>query len=310
MASAVEYRGDLSARGRGRSWLWHARQPFVPPVKGLLRGWGMVTGAARAGPDFIVIGAKRGGSTSIYRNLAATPGVLPLFPGPAQIKGTYYFDVEFRRGARWYRSHFPTRRARAAHPDVDGSPALSGEASPYYLSHPHAARRAAALLPAARIVVALRDPVRRAHSHYRERVRQGIETIPTFGAAIAAEPARLAGEWDRMTDDPSYVSAAHLNFGYLAQSEYDRGLQRWLEAYPRDRVLVLRSEDYYLDERATLSELREFLGLAPVALPPPRHYNETGSDDLDPGLVAELWDRLGPSVQRLEQLTGRRFDWT
>jgi hypothetical protein len=307
--STVDYRGDLSLREHDQSWRWYARQPFVPAAKAALRGWGMATAAGRDLPAFLVIGAKRGGSTSIYRNLLATPGVAPLFPEPAQMKGVYYFDVEYRRGARWYRSHFPTARARAARPDADGTPAITGEASPYYLSHPHAAGRAAAMLPDARIVVALRDPVRRAHSHYQERIRQGIETLPTFAEAIAAEPSRLAGEWGRMAEDPGYVSAAHLNFGYVAQSEYDRGLERWLGAYRGDRVLVLRSEDFYADERSTLAELRRFLGLGPVDLPEPRHYNNTGSQDLDPGLASDLRDRLSESVGRLEQLVGRSFGW-
>lgn len=310
MATAVEHRGDLSARGRGRSVFWHARQPFVPALKAVLRGWGMVTASRRPMPGFLLIGAKRGGSTSIYRNLVATPGVAPLFPRSAQIKATYYFDVEYERGPRWYRSHFATSRARAAGPDLNGAPALTGEASPYYLSHPHAARRAATLLPDARIIVALRDPVHRAHSHFRERTLQGIETLPTFAEALAAEPSRLAGEWERMLEDPSYISAPHLNFGYQAQSEYDRGLRCWLAAYPREQVLILRSEDYYLDERATLTELRRFLGLAPVALPEPRHYNDTGTGDLDPGLEADLRARLRPSVERLELLVGRPFGWS
>lgn len=309
MGSTVHYRGDLSLRAHDRSWRWYARQPFVPAAKAALRGWGMLTAGGRGLPTFLVIGAKRGGSTSVYRNLLATPGVAPLFPAAAQIKGTYYFDVEYRRGARWYRSHFPTGRERAARRDGDGAPAITGEASPYYLSHPHAAGRAAALLPDARIIVALRDPVDRAYSHFRERTRQGLETVPTFAEALAAEPERLAGEWDRMLEDPAYVSAAHLNFGYQTQSEYDRGLERWLAAYPREQVLVLRSEDYYRDERRVLAEVREFLGLAPVALPEPRHYNDLGRDDLDAGLVDELRARLRPSVERAEALVGRSFGW-
>lgn len=309
MATAVEYRGDLSARGHDRSWAWRARQPLVPALKAGLRAWATATASRRALPHFLLIGAKRGGSTSLYRNLVATPGVAPLFPRAAQIKGTYYFDVEYRRGPRWYRSHFPTSRSLARHPDEDGSPAITGEASPYYLSHPHAAARAAATVPDALIIVALRDPVRRAYSHFVERTRQGIETVPTFAEAIAAEPFRLAGERDRMQEDAGYVSGAHLNFGYLAQSEYDRGLERWLDAYPRQQVLILRSEDFYADERATLRSVRRFLGLSAVEPGEPRHYNDTGIDDLDPDLEAELRDRLRPSVDRLEQLVDRSFDW-
>jgi hypothetical protein len=309
VTSTVDYRGDLSRRGRGRSWLWHARQPFVPPTKSLLRVFGMATVDHRPLPDFLLIGAKRGGSTSIYRNLLATPGVLGLFPRPADIKGTYFFDVEFGRGRRWYRSHFPTTQARRAAPDSDGRPAISGEASPYYLSHPHAARRAAALVPDAQIIVALRDPVDRAFSHYQERVRQGIETLPTFGAAIAAEDDRLRGEWERMVDDPSYLSAPHLNFGYVAQSRYDIGLESWLDAFGAARTLVLRSEDFYTDERAVLADVRAFLGCTPAELAEPVHFNRTEAGGPAPDLAEQLRLRLAPSVERLEGLVGRSFNW-
>ncbi len=292
-----DHRGTDPDRGRDEGLAWRLRRPVVPVAKAALRQWGRLTAHGRAGPDFLVIGAKRGGSTSLYRNLVRTPGVARLWPAREDLKGTYFFDVEFDRGERWYRSHFPRRAALAPGTVV-------GEASPYYLSHPWAAARAAALVPDARIVAVLREPVARAHSHYQERVRQGIETIPTFAEAVAAEPDRLAGEVERMLEDPAYVSWNHLNFGYLAQSDYATGLARWLAVYPRDQVLVVRSEDFYADDAAVLAEVRAFLGLAtdlPVAT---RQWNRTGTSDLDPVLAADLTARLAPGLEALGALLG------
>ena len=188
--------------------------------------------------------------------------------------------------------------------------AVAGEASPYYLSHPWAAERAAALVPDARIVALLRDPVARAHSHYKERVKQGIEDLPTFAAAIAAEDDRLAGEVEHMLDDPTYVSWNHLNFGYLAQSDYATGLARWLDHYPADQVLVLPSEDFYAAEGETIDRVRAHLGLAPAGLAKAEHFNDTGSSSVDPGLEAELRARLTDSVAALVSLTGLDAPWT
>lgn len=291
----MDHRGVDPERGRGRGLAWHLRQPLVPVAKAGLRAYGTATAGRRVLPDFLVIGAKRGGSTSLYRNLVRTPGVLPLFPRAADLKGTYYFDVEHARGERWYRSHFPAGRRPEER---------VGEASPYYLSHPHAAGRAAQLVPDARIVAVLREPVARAHSHYQERVRQGIETLPTFAAAVEAEPARLAGEVERMLEDPTYVSWNHLNFGYLAQSDYATGLRRWLQAFPPEQVLVLRSEDLYADDAAVLARVRTFLGLDAERPAETREWNRTGSSDLDPGLARELADRLAPSMAELEAMLG------
>ena len=291
----MDHRGVDPERGAGKGLAWKLRQPVVPALKAGLRAYGMVTAGSRVLPDFLVIGAKRGGSTSLYRNLLRTPGVLPLFPRAADIKGTYYFDVEHGRGERWYRSHFPTARRPGE---------VVGEASPYYLSHPWAAARAARLVPEARIVAVLRDPVARAHSHYQERFRQGIETLSTFAEAVEAEPERLAGEVERMLEDPTYVSWNHLNFGYVAQSDYAAGLGRWLSVFPGDRVLVLRSEDLYADDAAVLARVRGFLGLEARRPAQTRQWNRTGSSDLDAGLARELADRLAPSVAVLSELLG------
>jgi len=294
--SRLDYRGTDPDRGVGEGLGWRLRRPVVPAAKAALRAYGMATASARPLPDFLVIGAKRGGSTSLYRNLVETPGVLALWPRVEDLKGTYYFDVEFGRGERWYRSHFPTASARGG--------ALVGEASPYYLSHPHAARRAAELVPDARVVVLLRDPVARAHSHYKERVKQGIEHLASFEAALDAEDERLAGELERMLDDPTYVSANHLNFGYRAQSEYGAALERWLAAYPRAQVLVLRSEDFYADEGGVLDRVRGFLGLEPARLERLRHYNDTGPSGLDDRVADGLRIALADDQRKLADLLG------
>ena len=298
----ADHRGTDPERGADAGLGWRLRQPLVPSAKGALRRYGMATAGGRVLPDFLVIGAKRGGSTSLYRNLLRTPGVLPLFPRRADVKGTYYFDVEFDRGERWYRSHFPSRTIRD---QVAGrGPVAVGEASPYYLSHPRAAERASGLVPGARIVAVLREPVARAHSHYQERVRQGIETLPTFAVAVDAEAGRLAGEVEHMLEDPGYVSWNHLNFGYLAQSDYATGLRRWLSAFPAEQVLVLRSEDFYADDAGVLGQVRAFLGLDAAIPADTRQWNRTGSSDLDPGLARELAQRLAPSVEALSGLLG------
>jgi hypothetical protein len=123
----VNFRGTDPDRGVGRGLAWHLRQPLVPAAKWALRRYGAATAHRRPLPDFLVIGAKRGGSTSLFRNLVTTPGVLPLFPRREDLKGTYYFDVFHDRGEAWYRSHFPTTGARRR----AGRPLAVGEATPY-----------------------------------------------------------------------------------------------------------------------------------------------------------------------------------
>ena len=176
-------------------------------AKRAVREVGLATSPWRIDPDFLLIGAKRGGTTSLSRYLAEHPDVLDLFPRAEKIKGLYYFDEQYPRGDRWYRSHFPTRAQRALRSRA-GAPARVGEASPYYLYHPLAPTRAAAAVPDARILVVLRDPVERAYSHWKERRSNDGDPLD-FAAAIDAEEGRLAGEEARILGDPGAVSTAH-----------------------------------------------------------------------------------------------------
>src|SRR5579875_2227906 len=117
---------------------------------------GAVTATLRPEPDFILIGAQRCGTTSLFRALTCHPQVVR----PTFNKGINYFDLNYYRGSHWYRGHFPiaelTRRRTARY----GGPAVF-EASGYYLYHPFAIERLARDLPSAKLVTMLRDPVER-----------------------------------------------------------------------------------------------------------------------------------------------------
>src|SRR5215213_1690270 len=142
--------GDLT----GPSLTPHAPRPAgtprAPAVRALARGGLRAVGVASAPlrplPDYLIVGAKRSGTTSLHRWLLAHPEVLPLFPSArwlplrSDIKGVHFFDRPDRHGRWWYRSHFPTRPTRAlVARRAGGGPVAAGEASPYYLHHPHAA---------------------------------------------------------------------------------------------------------------------------------------------------------------------------
>jgi hypothetical protein len=272
-----------------------------------LRAFGTATASWRCDPDFLLVGAKRGGTTSLWRYLAEHPDVLRLFPRPERIKGLYYFDERYGLGDRWYRSHFPTRARRALRSRT-GPPARVGEASPYYLYHPLAPTRAAAAVPDARILVVLRDPVERAYSHWKERRSNDGDPLG-FAEAIEAEEGRLAGEPERILADPTAVSTAHRHWSYLDQGRYAPMLERWFAAFGREQVLVEVSEEMYADPQRTFDRVTAHLGLAGHDLADPVAHNAEPSPDLDPGLRAELAARLAPAVRATEALLGRSLPW-
>ena len=283
------------------------------PVKALgrrtLRRVGEATAAARPLPDFLVIGSKRGGTTSLWNWLLAHPGVLPMFPSVQQLKSPHYFDINYTRGEDWYRSHFPTRHARERVEERQGYRPVAGESSPYYMFHPAAPERVRSAMPDARLVVLLRDPVKRAYSNYWERRGSGLEDLDTFEAAIEAEERRLAGQAERLLADPSYYSVHHDNHSYLARGRYLEHLRPWLARFPREQLLVLLSEDMYADPAGALARTHEFLGL-PVQPPPTvTHHNRLPVPPMDPGLARTLSDYYRPHNQALAEALGRELPW-
>src|SRR4051794_20653441 len=159
-----------------------------------------VTSPARVMPTFLIIGGQRCGSTSLFSYLARHPAV-----GRSRGKEVHFFTLEYERGLAWYRSHFPTRLTVASTRRRLGVDMIAGEATPYYLFHPLAPYRVQAVLPEARLIAVLRDPVDRAYSHYQHEVALGVETLG-FAEAVEAESDRLDGEEDRIEQDPRYVS--------------------------------------------------------------------------------------------------------
>lgn len=274
----------------------------------------MITAWQRPDPDFLLIGAKRGGSTSFYFDLISHPQVALLFPRPDHLpkatatKGIHYFDSNYYRGRLWYASHLPSRRTRRAQARHVGGRIVAGEGSPYYLTHPAAPERVASDLPKTKLIAVLRDPVLRAYSHWKERVREGCEDLP-FDQALRAEQRRAGDDSRRLATDARFYSYAHEHQTYLGQSRYGAAISRWLEYFPPSSLLVLRSEDYYVDPAKELDRAALFLGIEPGLFNHGEPKNSAPGEDLDPQLRSELERELRPDARHLRDLTGITWDW-
>ncbi len=211
-------------------------------------------------PDFLIIGAQKAGTTSLANYLAQHPSVVA-----PKWKEVHFFDLNYEKGPAWYRSNFPISRRERLERRLQNQQLLSGDATPYYILHPCAARRAFDLIPKARIIVMLRDPVDRAYSHYHHEIRLGKESLP-FEEAIAAEPSRIAGEVEQLEADPLYKSLNYQHFTYLARGVYCDQIRQWLRYYRRDRVLIVSSERFFESPALEYRRVLKFLGLMPWEL--------------------------------------------
>lgn len=266
-------------------------------MRRLRAGYRELTGPLRGLPSLLIIGAQRSGTTSLFNYLVQHPDVLP-----SMVKEVHYFDLHYRRGVRWYRGRFPFARRLQR-----GS--LTLDASPYYLAHPLAPERAAQLLPDAKLIALLRNPVDRALSHYEHEVRDGREAL-SFAEAIEREPERLAGEEERLRNDPDYYSVNHHRYSYSRRGTYIVHLRRWAQSYPRSQLLVLQSEWLFRDPVAATAAVHDFLGLRPHRLKRYRPFLHGSYDRAIPEDVrAKLARYFEPYNRELFQWLGEEYDW-
>jgi hypothetical protein len=247
----------------------------------------------RALPDAVILGAQKCGTSSLHHYLVQHPRVI----APLR-KEVHYFDLNHGRGEAWYRAHFGRT----------GEPGLNLDSSPYYLFHPAVPARLHALLPRARLIVLLRDPVRRAYSHYWHERDKGRETLG-FEEAIAAEPGRLGTCEAALANGTLKASPAHQHFSYLARGRYAEQLERWFAVFPREQFLVLRFEELAREPLATLNRTLSFLGLPPAETVSLEARNTRRYPPLAQGTAARLREEFGPHVRRLEALLGEPMGW-
>jgi hypothetical protein len=231
-------------------------------------------------PAFLILGAQKAGTTSLYRYLIAHPSIKP-----ALRKEIHFFDLNFERGKNWYLKHFP--------PHLPGG-AITGEATPYYLFHPAVPQRVADTLPDAKFVAVLRNPVDRAYSHYAHSVKHGFEAA-SFEDALAREMKLIddvRSAVDRV-DDPY----RHQHLTYLSRGIYAPQLQRWYRFFRPEHVLVLKSEDLLREPATTVQRTVEFLGLdtaEPRAQSYPRLHRGAYDRDMNANTRAMLHEFFRP----------------
>jgi hypothetical protein len=272
------------------------------------RGFGRATSRIRTVPDFLVIGTKRGGTTSLFNYLMMHPGMLGLYPRPRLQKSTDYFFKGFGQGEQWYRSNFHTQGFRDRLAERLGYEPRSGEASPYYVWDPRIARRAYDVNPELKAIMLVRNPVERAFSHWQERVNNGVEPL-SFEQALDAEEARTQGELERMRADPLYFSEAHDWYTYRSRGVYLPQIENWTSVFPAEQLLVVCSEDMYADVQGTFDRVSAFFGLPLHTLPTTKTFNASGRLEMPSGAREELTAYYAPHTQALSQYLGRPLIW-
>ncbi len=265
---------------------------------------GRATASARMKPNFLICGAQRCGTTSMYRALIQHPSVV----GPNLHKGVHYFDVNYGRGISWYQAHFQLRASAARLARRTGHETVTFESSPYYLFHPLAAERIARDLPGIRVIVLLRDPVERAYSGHAHELARGYETEP-FERALELEDERLAGEAEKILACPLYNSFSLQHHSYLHRGRYLEQLSRLEKLIGRDRIHVVDSDHFFSDPQPAWHQVSDFLGLSGDTMPKFEKHNARPRAPMPESLRQRLNDGFSTDDEGLAEWLGHAPSW-
>lgn len=248
-------------------------------------------------PDFLIIGAQKAGTTSLYNYLIQHPNVLP-----AGQKEVHFFDLNYDKGTPWYFNHFPNvLKKKSRHAQI-------GEATPYYLFHPLAAERSSNILPRVKLIVLLRDPIDRAYSQYYMTKRKGNE-LRSFEEAIENELEVMEKEEKKIISTQFYNSVLHQRYSYLSRGLYARQLKRWLDRYPQENFLFLQSELLRANTLEVYQQVLSFLGLPYWPNVDFSHLHTGNYPRIKPETQNSLQDFYAPYNEELFDMIGKRLDW-
>ncbi|MCW2932627.1 MAG: putative deacetylase sulfotransferase [Actinomycetia bacterium] len=201
-------------------------------------------------PDFLVAGVPKAGTTALHAALSRHPGLhlseikepkFFLTDGPPPTRGGPGDAITYREHV-WQRDKYEA----LFEPAPPGT--LRGEATPLYLYDRDAIRRIRDLIPGAKLIVVIRDPVERAHSNWAHLWSAGLEPIGDFVRACAQEPRRIEAGW---------ASFWH----YTGLGKYGEQLQHVYTLFPGEQVLVIRYRLLADDPASTLDRICAFLGV-------------------------------------------------
>ncbi|NQE33671.1 tetratricopeptide repeat-containing sulfotransferase family protein [Microcoleus asticus] len=238
-------------------------------------------------PNFIIIGSQRCGTTSLYTYLAQHPQILTPIK-----KEMDFFSWHFDRGIDWYLAHFP--------PMPPGEQFVTGEASPSYFDSREAPERLYSAFPEAKLVVLLRNPVDRAISQFYRLTGLNWEARSLDRV--------ISDEIERLSQNPEYIIGEEPG-NYLARGRYIEFIKKWRAFFPREQLLILKSEDFYAGAATTLKQVLEFLDLPEYQLSEYQNANPGSYQPVNQSVRDWLRDYFRPYNQELEEYLGRQFDW-
>ena len=288
--------------------LWLNENPQVNPYRfSFEKLYRRLTSRLRNMPDFIIIGAGRAGTTSLYSYLIQHPLIAAaLTDNNESVADLHFFEYIISNSIQWYRSHFPILFSKS---NKHKNSFITGEYTSTYMYHPDVPKRIFNLLPKIKLIVILRNPIDKAYSTYQQQFRFG-EYTTSFEDTINAEFRRI----DLNKDFPELNSNNYDFENFVAQNIIRHGvyadyLETWLKIFDRKQILILNSDDLKKSTKETLRRVFNFLNVSNYDIKDTSQVNVGKYPTINKITRKKLIEFFKPHNQRLNKLLDTEFNW-
>jgi Sulfotransferase domain len=261
------------------------------------KAWRLLSAPARFLPDFFVPGAPKCGTSSLYDCLR----LHPQFATSKRKEPTNFIHAPTSELCS--RMNFPLRCEQWTR-----GPMIAGEASVEYFTHPEAAKNISRMIPRAKLIFMLRDPLRRAWSDYKMFQKCGADKNH-FSESVTSALKWLENPGDQPLIE-SALSQSNNPLRYVYAGAYMDNLEKWLACFPREQCLFLLSEDFFADPAAVMARVFAFLGMREFILPHVPHARDGKySEWMDLETEMRLRAYYEPRNKKLAAFLGRELPW-
>lgn len=254
-------------------------------------------------PNFVIIGAPRSGTSSLYYYLTQHPSIFSC-----KIKEPNYFAMYYDRSLNWYKTFFPTIWSKFEFEKKQKTKFLTGEASTQYYWYPHVAKRVKKVLPNIKLIMLMRNPIDRSFSQYQMEVQHGHEKL-SFEEAIKNEKNRTENEHKKMLTDESYFSPKYTMYAYIEKSLYINYVKNWLKFFSKENFLFIQSETFYKQPLTIVNKIFEFLELPIMSVDTSKILKKYTIQTINPETRKRLAEYFKPFNEKLYSLIGENFHW-
>ena len=265
------------------------------------RNYYAITSPIRVLPDFLIIGAKRCGTTSLFHHLPEHPSI-----AKSHHDNIGFFNDNFHLGVNWYRSFFSTISYKKKMQKKYGK-FLSFDVTTRYMESRRTAENVKKIKPEIKIIIMLRNPIDRAYSQFNVSVRDRTENRE-FQDAISQEINMLEQEF-RDKDDTKLHEFSNDDRHYIKKSLYAMQLKPWFELFPRNNILVLSTEEFKKDDSLTYKQIFNFLNIPKFSIKGKKLMEKGNYSPMKKDTREILSDYFKDHNEELFKLIEKKYEW-